>query len=161
MIEQNVGFLIAAFAGLVALFAFFFLPYLSLGFFGSFTGSQLAGMNNQFIQGTGILWLEPLIAAAVVGIAVYPIVKSQRHEMDKQAAGGLAVTLTILSGITLSVLLIKYVIDAQPPTSESNPGYAGPSLASFYGAGMWLYFLAMLVVCIGGIVQLKFFSLRK
>ena len=138
-----------------------FLPYLSLGILGSLTGSQLASANNQFIQGTGILWLEPLVAAAIIGIAVYLIVRSQTHEIDKQTARGLAAVLIGLGGIAFLVLLIKYVIDAQPPTSESTLGYSGPSLASFYGVGMWIYLLAMLAVCIGGIVQFRWFSLKK
>jgi hypothetical protein len=158
-VQQNVGFIIASCGGVVALFAFFLLPYLSLGFLGSLTGAQLASVNNQLIQGMGVLWLEPLVAAAVIGIAIYSIVKSQRDELDKQVANGLAVALILLAGITLFVLFLRYLSDAQPPQSES--GFAGPSLASFYGAGMWIYFLAMLAVLAGGIVQLRSFSVKK
>ncbi len=153
-VQQNVGFLIATAGGALALFAFFFLPYLSLGFSGPLTGSQLASMNS------GLLWLEPLIAAAVIGIAVYQIARSQGHEIDKQAAWRLAIALMILAGITLLALFIKYTIDTQPPIQLPS-GSSGPPLASFYSSGIWVYFLGMLAVFVGGIVQVRSLSLKK
>lgn len=153
--QQHIGSFIVISGGLIALFAFFFLPYLSLGIFGSLTGSQLANTNNQLIQGTGALWLEPLVAVAVIGIAIYLIVGSQKQEMNVQTAKGLAITLIFLGGITLLVLLIRYSSDAQPLAGTSTSVSSGPSIASFYGTGIWIYFFAMLIALVGGIVQLR------
>jgi hypothetical protein len=154
-LKQNMGFLIAAFGGLLGLFAFFFLPYINLGFLGSMTGSQLASVNNQIIQGAGALWLEPLVAVASIGVAIYPIVKSQGHEWNKQTTKGLAVTLLCLAGLVLLILLIRLAIDSQPPNGVSDTGYSGPTVASFYGGGIWAYFIAMIAVLVGSIVQLR------
>jgi hypothetical protein len=153
--KQNVGFLIAAFGGLLGLFAFFFLTYINLGFLGTLTGSQLASVNNQLIQGAGALWLEPLVAVAIIGMAVYPLVKSQKQEWNKQTAKGLAITLLCLAALTLLILFIRLVIDSQPPAGISDAGYSGPTVASLYGGGMWTYFTAMLAVLVGSIVQLR------
>ena len=81
--------------------------------------------------------------------------------MDKQAARGLAIALIVLAAVTLVVLLVKFVIDAQPTISQSGLGPAGPSLASFYGAGIWIYFVGMLAVLVGGIVQLRSLYLKN
>lgn len=159
--QQNIGPLTVICGGLIALFAFFSLPYLSLGFFGTLTGSQLANTNNQLIQGTGALWLEPLVAVVVIGIAIYLLVGNQRREIAPSTIQGVAVSLVSLAGLTLLVLLIKYATDAQPSTSASNPGFTGPSIASFYGAGVWIYFLAIVIVLVGGIVQLVVNSSNK
>lgn len=159
--KQNAGFLIAAFGGLLGLFAFFFLTYINLGFLGTLTGSQLASVNNQLIQGAGALWLEPLVAVTIIGIAVYPLVKSQKQEWNKQTAKGLAITLLCLAGLTLLILFIRVIIDSQPPDGISAADYSGPTVASLYGGGMWTYFTAMLAVLVGSIVQLRLPVLKQ
>ena len=158
--KTSVGPLIAAGGGLLAVLAFFFLPYLSLGFLGSLTGVQVASISNRYLQSTGILGLEPIVAAAAFGIAVYLIVKGQKQEIDQQVAKGLAMTLIVLSGITVLIVFIKYIVDLQPAIQMPS-GAAGPALASFYGAGIWIYFLGMLAVLIGGFIHVRALAKTK
>lgn len=150
--KGNLGYIISEIGGIVALFAFFALPYISLGFLGSATGSQLANMNSQFIQGTGALWLEPLVAVIIIGIAGYQIFRNKGGVIAAPAGKGGAVGLIILGALTLVALLIKYAIDAQPP-SQSGYSYSGLTLASLYGSGFWTYAISMIIVLAGGIVQ--------
>jgi hypothetical protein len=160
--KRNTGFLIAGVGGFVGLIAFFLLPYVNLGFFGSLTGSQLASVNNQLIQGMGALWLEPLVSLAIIGMAVYPVVKDQKQELSKQTIRGLAVTLLCVASLVLLILLIRLGVDSQPPAGiSSDSGYSGPTIASLYGSGMWTYFIAMVAVLVGSIVQINAVSKKS
>ncbi|MBV9228475.1 MAG: hypothetical protein JOZ18_04105 [Chloroflexi bacterium] len=163
--KENAGFLTAGIGGVVALFAFFVLPFILLPLFGgiTLTGSQLANMGGQpnsifgnAAQGMQILWLAPLIALVVIAIAAYQLFKSKpvsatATASEKQAA----IWVIILGAIMLFILLIRLIIDSQPPNQSYDGSYSGPIVASFYGAGFWIYALSMVVVVVGGSLQLR------
>src|SRR5438552_1763151 len=85
MSQQNIGYIIAGVGGLVALLAFFFMPFLTVGPF-SFTGQQLASAGNQISNsafGGGqlnqlqTLWLAPVVAGIATLIAAVQLFRSQ------------------------------------------------------------------------------------
>lgn len=194
--KRNIGYIIAVVGSLVCLLAFFAMPYLTLGFFGSLTGSQLANVANQvansnsgsiFGQGYSsqvsslqLLWLEPLIAAIVLIVAgiqlmpkstMTPTTSSEKLQQgitnpdgSVQAAAPQAISvqatttpaasiaLIALSGLTLLGVGIRYLSDAQPPDGLSTSYYTGPTIASFYGSGIWFFVIGMIAVLVGGIM---------
>jgi hypothetical protein len=170
--KQNAGFLTAGIGGIVALFAFFVLPFISvtLGMFGTFslTGSQLAGYGGQAsgsplgsaLQGLQLLWIAPLVALIIIAIAAYQLFMSKptNAAAAASAAKAAATWLIVLGGIMLLGVFIRYIIDSQPLVQSgygvSSDSYSGPTVASFYGAGVWIYALSMIAVIVGGCIQL-------
>lgn len=145
------GYYITGGAGILALLAFFFMPYIAVGIFTA-TGQQLASDGNQFSQ-FQILWLEPLVAALVIGITVYEVFRNKQNDVNALVAQRGAIGLISLAVLTLVALIIKYTIDAQPPAGQT--AYNVSTIASFYSSGFWMYIVAMIGVIIGGIVQIK------
>lgn len=163
--KHNLGTIIASVGGIVALLAFFFMPFVTipLGIFGtySFTGQQLASYGNQSatsiyssqFQALQLLWSEPLAALIILGIAAYMIFKSTQNILTAQATKTAAISLITIATIMVVALFIRYGIDAQP-SSQYGSSYSGPTLASYYSSGFWVYILSMLAVIAGGAIQL-------
>jgi hypothetical protein len=155
--RENLGFLIAGGGGILALLAFFFMPYIVFGIF-SFTGEQIASSGSQLggqLSGAWLLWLEPVIAATVLATAGWQIYKAANNP-NEEATGRAAAGLIVLAVLTITVLLGRYVYDTIP-VAASNSSFSSsyPGLASYYSSGPWIYIVSMIAVGVGGVVQVK------
>ncbi len=152
--QQSTGWIVAGVGALLALLSFFSMPYLAFGYFTA-TAQQLASASGQYgsqFTNLQLLWLEPLIAVVLLGIAGVELYKSMGPAHD--AMGGIAGMIGI-SGITLLFILGKLLIfDIQGTTSTSYFGgtVTSPALASFYGAGFWAFIVGIAVALVGGII---------
>lgn len=155
--QKNAGWIIALVGALVALLAFFSMPYISAGFF-SFTAQQIASVGNQVGGQFGnfqALWLEPVIAGGLLLFIGYELIASMNSATSTQ--GG-ATTLVVLTSLILVFLIGKLLFsDSQPLVSTNFLGQTttSPSLASYYGSGFWMYIVGIIIMLAGGIVALR------
>lgn len=157
---SSIGLIIASLGGIVALLAFFFMPYVSYGYF-SFTGQQLASFGSQANNGSGqlneqlsqlqVLWLEPVIAGIVVILAGYLLYKNLMNTVSLSSGRGGAISLAVIGGLSFVILLIVFAANSQP--MQSAYGYSQPALASIISSGFWVYAVAMLAVAMGGVIS--------
>nr|HET6901055.1 hypothetical protein [Ktedonobacteraceae bacterium] len=152
--QQSTGWIVAGIGALLALLSFFSMPYIAYGYFTA-TAQQLASAGGQYgsqFNNLQLLWLEPLIAVVLLGIAGVELYKSMGPAHDTM--GGIAGMIGI-SGITLLFILGKLLIfDIQGTTSSNYFGgtVTSPALASFYGAGFWAFIVGVAVALVGGII---------
>lgn len=136
------GAITSGVGGLVTLLAFVALPLATVPFLGSITGANAAGFASQF-GALGLLWLVPLLAVAVVGIAGWQIFGTAGGQVR---AG--SITIMVLAALVVLVYLI--VLGAvQAETSK-----LGVSAPSFFGVGFWFAALAIVAAGIGGAVEM-------
>lgn len=155
--QQSTGWIVAGVGALLALLAFFSMPYIAYLYF-SVTAQQLASAGSQYgsqFSNLQLLWLEPLIALVLLAIAGVQLYKSMGPRTDKSA--GIAGMLGV-SGVTLLFILGKFLFfDTQSVTTTSYFGgtTTSPALASFYGAGFWVYVVGIAVALVGGIIAAR------
>lgn len=129
--------------GLLTLLAFLTMPLATVPFLGSITGANAAGFASQF-GALGLLWLVPLLAAAVVGLAswqIFGVPDAQRRTVS--------ITVMVLTGlVVLDFLVVLGAIQAE--TSR-----LGVSVPSFTGAGLWFALIAMVAAGFGAGVELS------
>jgi hypothetical protein len=147
LLQRMLGFIIIVCGGLLALFAFFSLPYVALGPF-SFTGSQVA-------QNNGFLWLEPIIAGIIVAIAGWQILTSLGGEPASDESLVAIIGLTLLA---LAILLISSFLQPNYPVYVKLASASISSVTTISpsnGSGFWLYIVGMIIVLVGSAVQIK------
>jgi hypothetical protein len=144
------GGLVAVIGGVVAIIAFFALPYLSIGFLGSYTGAQVAGLIGAAgDRGSTIatfMWLIPILGllAAVLG----GVMLARAANLPTNLARGLAIA-AILIGLVGALVLIVPIVRAD---SLNTGGFDVAQLAlGFVSFGYWATLLGMVVVLAGGI----------
>lgn len=155
-LPHNLGFIIAIASSLLALIAFFFVPYFSVSFF-SATAEQLASAGTQYgasFSSLQFLWLEPVIALAILGLSGWQLYQSSRAL--NSTARGAAIALISIAGLALLILFGRYIYDLQPITGSNFLGgsFSTPGIGSYYSSGFWVYIVSMIGVVTGGIVQL-------
>ena len=123
------GFIVAGSGAVVALLAFFALPYASLGGWLSFTGAQLAGMD----EGSSLLWLIPLTALIAVMVSAWSIWGKPASQKTLKKSGLILALLGVVSAGLLFIVLLR--------ASEYS---------SFIGGGFWITLLALIAICFGG-----------
>jgi hypothetical protein len=149
MWASNTGLIVAGIGGIIALLTFFLLPFIS-GILLQLTGMQLASLGGQSApggqaSGLAILWIDPIAAGIIIIAAAWPILQSNIPDMTTSRSA--AYVLVILSFVILIVMFGVYFYYSQPIT----PG--GPVFASAFSSGFWGYIVAMLVVLVGGSMQ--------
>jgi hypothetical protein len=137
--RNNIGNMTALAGGILALLAFFLFPYISLGIFGSYTAVQLAG--GIFGLHMPALWLELLAALVMLALAGYSWSR-------REGSASWSMLLVGLSGVTLLVILVIYVIQSQQRSLFGSD-------AAFYATGFWLYLVGLVAALVGGIIQLR------
>ncbi|HEY0754622.1 MAG TPA: hypothetical protein VGD98_11710 [Ktedonobacteraceae bacterium] len=135
-----IGHILAISGGVIALLAFLALPYISLGIFGSYTAIQLA--NGVYGSSTPSLWLELLVALAIIGLAGFALYKQSN-------TAPFSIVIMVLSGIALIYLGFNYLQQA------AQKDLFGNSAASYYAAGFWFFLIGMAAALAGGIWQLS------
>jgi hypothetical protein len=163
--KQTTGFIIAGIGGLLDLFSFFSLPAISLGIFGSLTGQQLATLGSRYsgpysdqLNVFQFLWIDPVIAVAIVVIAGIQVLNclSVKGKTPSDKTAFAVILLSILSPI---ILFIAASLQPNEPQYvggfTSNSTTTVPTLSVSFGLGLWVYIVAIIVILIGGIVQVK------
>lgn len=145
-VDLPIGAIIAAVGTALSLIAFFMMPYVTIGPF-SFTALQIASGNINGVQVSWqpLLWLEPIIAVALLIIALTRFMRSKEPMYD----GGVApmTILLILASLTLLFLLAKFFLfDNQPVLPHFTP---------VYGAGYWVYMIGLAITIVGGVIHLR------
>jgi hypothetical protein len=169
------GFFIAAIAGVVLLLSFFILPFFGatvqvtgLPFVGSGSAPTVAPYGpisaNVFAGSLASwLWLVPLCALAVAGLAGWRAISPQPgpNGLDRRT---LAIAAAALGGVSLLLLLIVmfglngYASTATGVTSSSISilgTTVGETASGSLSWGYWIMLLAALGVGIGGIIQIN------
>ena len=155
MSQRLLGYGLTVVGGLLALLAFFTMPYIAYGFI-SATGSQIAGGLNGLAPGYGMLWLEPVIAALVVLIVGIQLFGSQSS--GTEVGQGVATGVVVVSALTLLIVFCKYLfVDTQGTTTTDSLGITStsPAMASLYGSGFWVYLVGIVVILVGGILAMR------
>ncbi|GER90094.1 hypothetical protein KDW_42560 [Dictyobacter vulcani] len=131
----------------VALLAFFAVPYISLGFLGTYTAPQVAGGLLGSSSAKPALWLEALVGFLILALAAGAILAPLKAR--------LCLLLVIpISAITLLIILFTYI-------SQSQEQSIFGSTASFYSTGFWLYGIGILVSLVGASMSVKHFSAHQ
>ncbi len=159
--SKSTGFIIALIGGVVALIAFFAMPFVTAFNYLSATAPQLISLATQYSsssystssngQAVVILWLAPVLAGVAALLAALQF-RSTAQASSKRAAGGWLLALGILGalfylGILLYINSLFY--------NSSSSSYNGPSVFSFLGAGFWIYVISMVGVIVGGAMGLS------
>ena len=160
--QKTIGYAIALMASIVALLAFFLMPYISLGLVGSLTGIQIfttviqalqtvasfpaSSFNPGNNQATYLLLvvLLPIVAAITAIIAGVQLSRGQR------AGKAGATWLVILGGLTLAGLIGVYIYLA-----SNTPTGSPVSYTSLLAGGYWVNLFTMIAIIIGGILALR------
>lgn len=137
--KTNVGAIVALCGGILAAISFFLFPYISLGFFGSYTAVQLA--NGIFGSSMPILWLELLVALVIVGLSAFELYKHSEVKASPRL-------ILALSSITTLVVFGIYIV-------QSNQQSLFGSASSVYATGFWLYILGIIASLAGSILQMR------
>ena len=156
---KTTGYIIALIASLVALLAFFVMPYISVGFFGSATGVQIVTTIIQALQisssspfnpgNNQATWLLLIVLLPVVA-AITALIAGVQMSRGRRAGKAGAAWLIILGGLILAGLGVLYFY-----LSSVTPAGFPISITSLLGIGYWVNLLAMIAVIIGGILALK------
>ena len=160
-LEKNRGYLIAGIGAIVALFAFIFLPILSISSASSFFSitSNSSGQSSSLLNVSDIaqyqisIWIEGLAAVTAITIAALIAFRPVPFSMLKTTAP-LEIQirwgnyLLILAGIfgVLTPLLITLTLDSFAKTFGANASFA---------SGGWLCLLGMIAVVVGGVLALR------
>lgn len=137
--KTNVGSIVALCGGILAVVAFFLFPYISFGLFGSYTAVQLA--NGVFGSSMAGLWLELLVALAIVALSAFNLYTHSTSLITPRA-------ILALSSITTVLIFLVYAV-------QSNQQSLFGSASSFYSTGFWLYVLGIIGSLVGSILQLR------
>lgn len=143
------GAVTSGIGGLVTLMAFLAMPMATFPFVGSMTGSTVAGYSAQ-LGVLGFLWLVPLAAAAVIGIAAWQVVNTL---LTVQARRISLIALMVLAG----VVFLDYiaVLTAVQYEIDSIGSRASVSATAFTGAGFWIALIGMAASIIGAALEMR------
>jgi hypothetical protein len=152
--RKNRGYVIAGSGALVALYAFFFLPY-SATYTDTFGHETLTASNSGL--GHGLLWLELLLALAALVVAARLMFGSNPFGMTTTSlATQTRWGVHALIGSGILSILIQLVI-----TLMTNIEFqSGPDIGFYlhFDVGYWVYMLAMAVVLVGGVIAQRTLS---
>lgn len=137
------GAVISGIGGLVTLMAFLTMPMATFPFLGSMTGPTIASYSTQ-LGALGFLWLVPLVAAAVAGIAAWQVIGTSLT-MQERRIGSIA--LMVLAGLVILdyigvLTAVQYKIDSVDATT-------------FTGAGFWIALIGMTASIIGAGLEIR------
>lgn len=139
------GAVTSAVAGAVVLLSFLVLPMANVPFLGSISGSGVAGQSSLFGL-FGLLWLVPVEALAIMGIAAVQIMMPAT--VGARRARSLVV-IALAAGVWATYVVVLISLQAQ--ISEISTRL---SISAFLGAGLWLALVAAAVAAVGSLVEM-------
>jgi hypothetical protein len=143
------GAITSGIGGLVTLMAFLAMPMATFPLVGSMTGPTVAGYSAQ-LGALGCLWLVPLAAAAVTGIAAWQVIGTSLT-MQARRIGSIA--LMVLAGLVVVDYIV--VLTAVQYEIDSVGSRASVSATAFTGAGFWIALIGMAASLIGAGLEIR------
>ena len=134
LLQSHPGRVIAGLGGAFAMYSFLFMPWVSLGFLGSYTAAQVAQFAIQELhtQSSSSLWLALFVAGAVV-------ILSALGCFTLETEPGLPIALMLLGAATLLGIIGIYVY-------LSQQWFFTVPLTALLSTGFWFYAFSMLLV---------------
>ena len=148
---MNTGGKVSAVGGALALVAFAFLPYLSLGLL-SVTGWQIASAVTQLStlssgnQAFILIWLIPISSLVTAGLGGALALQDAFASANSRRTLGILVSLVSLVGLALLILAL---VRGQPS------GTSTIGIAHFLGLGYWLSVIGFGLGLVGGIMTVR------
>lgn len=149
MASENRAYLIAGVGGLLALIAYFILPFYTVSGTGALalsaseTGSEMASFSGWLYLAL-IGSVAALVVAGMLGLGIRAI---------PQLTAQTGTRIILGSGAVGLVGLVLYFIQARNTTSTLN-GITG-SISAGVGIGFWIAVLATIGVLVGGVMQMR------
>lgn len=164
-LEKNRGYLIAGIGAIIALFAFAFLPHVTIS---STTSGQTFSYAVASVSQFQIsVWIEGLMAAATIAIAALIAFKPNPFDFLKSPAlldtqiryaNSILIGAGILGILTQLIITFSLSSQVQQGTAlyiTSNTFLVGADTSVSFAAGSWLYLLGMLAVIGGGFLAAR------
>lgn len=170
--QRALGYSIATIGLLVALFAFFSLPYITqVGFpvVGTPPGQTTVHVVTYTLaQRLFENWISLLVGILVSGLLLGVVIQGVRSRGRRGSGRPGTKLLTVVAALVLFGLLSDY-LSAFPPriayydyiqTTFANGGSssAGSSFAYYLGPGFWLYATGVVLAIAGGLIAARFES---
>lgn len=148
--QKNRGYAIAGIGALVALFAFFFLPYSTVygDYFGQATRTALSSG-----LGGGWMWLEAFLAVAALVVVALQTSTDNPSAMKAPIVAQTRQRIYALIGSGALGIMIQLLITLD--TYNRFLVYVNNGASYWYNAGYWLYLLGMGAVIVGGVITLR------
>jgi len=151
---ENRPYLIAGIGGLVALLAYFILPFYSFSYhFGSIaessslTGSSLGGASG---------WLYLTVLGSLVALVVAALMALNIRAIS-QLTPMLATRIIIGAGAAAVVGLLLYFLQAHGASTDLGGVLTGSDagFSAGVGFGFWIALLASIAIIVGGVMQMR------
>ncbi len=153
--EKNRGYLIAGIGAFVALFAFLYLPFVSLSSTGSSTSFPMTTTLTAHYQGG--IWFEGILALAILVLTCLLLFRtnpfgSATTPVVNQIRGGIYG----LGGGAILGILVQFIISQSVGSSfQSAIGNTSSTVSAGYDYGSWLYLLGMIAVIVGSVMAYR------
>lgn len=155
-LEKNRGFLVAAIGAIAALFAFLYLPFVSISSTTQNT-STFSLNTTEAANYQGAIWLEGLLAIALLVLALMLI---YRHNPFGSARTPIASQLRtgnfLIGGGGILSIIVQFFVSLSIGTVVQQRYAGGPtSIGTGYDFGSWLYLLGMIAVIVGAVMAYR------
>lgn len=150
--DKNRGYLIAGIGAFVALFAFLYLPFISVSSTGSSATFPMTTTLAAHYQGG--IWLEGILALAILVLTCLLLFRtnpfgSSSTPVVNQIRGGIYG----LGGGAILCILAQYFIFLSVGSSfQTSNGGTSSTVSTNYDFGSWLYLLGMIAVIVGTVI---------
>lgn len=150
--DKNRGYFIAGIGAFVALFAFLYLPFISVSSTGSSSTYPMTTTLTAHYQGG--IWFEGILALALLVLTCLLLFRtnpfgSSRTPVVNQIRGGIYG----LGGGGIFCILVQFIISLSVGSSfQSASGSTSSTVSAGYDYGSWLYLLGMIAVIVGSII---------
>lgn len=150
--DKNRGYLIAGIGAFVALFAFLYLPFISVSSTGSSSAFPMTTTLTAHYQGA--IWFEGILALALLVLTCLLLFRtnpfgSSRTPVVNQIRGGIYG----LGGGAIFCILVQFIILQSVGSSfQSASGSTTSTVSAGYDYGSWLYLLGMVAVIVGSVI---------
>ncbi|MEO8971115.1 MAG: hypothetical protein ABI406_05870, partial [Ktedonobacteraceae bacterium] len=158
-LDKNRGYLIAGIGAFVALFAFLYLPYVTLSTaptanYGN-SGNSYSVTSTMAANGQGGIWLEGILALALLVMACLLLFRtnpfgSARTPIINQIRRGIYG----LGGGAILCIVVQFLVSLGLASSAGSQGFSSTSstVTAYYDYGSWLYLLGMVAVIVGSVL---------
>ncbi len=162
-LDKNRGYLIAGIGAIVALFAFLYLPFVTLsetspsptGIVNSGSTYSISVTSTMAANSQGSIWLEGILALALLVLVCLLIYRtnpfgSSRTPIVNQIRQGIYG----LGGGGILCILLQFFVSLGLAGAAGSEwfGNATSNVSVFYDYGSWLYLLGMLAVIVGSVI---------
>ena len=152
--DKNRGYLIAGIGAFVALFAFLYLPFISVSSTGSSATFPMTTTLTAHYQGA--IWLEGILALAILVLACLLIFRTNPFGSARTpVVNQIRVGIYGLGGGAILCILVQFIISLSVGSSfqsANGGGSTSSTVSTGYDYGSWLYLLGMIAVIVGSVI---------